>query len=126
MAKSGKRGKNVKVKIPKTIAGVKIPKDARRAGEALIEKAQSPEGRQVIASGLAMVATATAAVAARKARDGARDAAPPVTPAATDPAPDAAAGRPGTPGIDPQQLVDTIGQTAEALIGRLFGVRKPG
>src|SRR5947209_5210132 len=56
-------------KIPKQIAGVKLPKDLRRKGEALIAKATSPQGQAALAKGLTMAATlATAAVERSKAR----------------------------------------------------------
>lgn len=104
MAKKDKKG----FRIPKEIGGVKVPKEARRAGEALIEKARSPEGRQVLASGLAMAATAAAALAARQAR----------APTASEkPAPD----RPGQGGtVDPQQVADALGQAASAFMTKIF------
>ena len=111
MAKKDRKG----FRIPKEIGGVKIPKEARRAGEAILEKANSPEGRQMLASGIAMAATAAAAMAARQARG----------PAAAKPAPDAA--RPDRPGqggtVDPHQVADAIGQAANAFMNKMFGAR---
>jgi hypothetical protein len=107
MAKKGKKG----FRIPKEIGGFKVPKEARRAGEALIDKANSPEGRQALASGLAMAATAAAALAARQAHTQATSA---------KPAPD----RPGQTGTtDPQQVADAIGQAATAFMAKVFGQR---
>ena len=55
MAKKDKAAKSAKAgKIPKSIGGVKLSKTMRKSGEALIAKAQTPQGRQVIAAGLAM------------------------------------------------------------------------
>lgn len=48
------------IKLPKTVAGVKVPKELRRKGEALIDKANSPAGREAIAAGLTMVAAVAA------------------------------------------------------------------
>lgn len=61
------------VKIPKKVAGMKVPKKLRKTGKKLIAKANSPEGREAIATGLAIVGTAIAAKAKVKAeRAGAR------------------------------------------------------
>jgi hypothetical protein len=104
MAKKDKKG----FRIPKEIGGIKVPKEARRVGQALIEKAASPEGRQVLASGLAMAATAAAAVAARQARDqganakGASDADDQRAP------------------VDPGRLADALGGAATAFMASLF------
>jgi hypothetical protein len=107
MAKKDKSGKGVKSgKIPKTIGGVKLSKGLRKSGEALIAKAQTPQGRQVIAAGLAM---ASAAVARAKM--------PPVPPR---PAPDGT----GTPVVDPAQIVDAVGQAATAFFDGLFGRKR--
>ncbi|MBY0306159.1 MAG: hypothetical protein K2W86_13560 [Sphingomonas sp.] len=57
-SKSGK--KNKPGKIPKTIAGVKIPKDLRKSGEALIATANSPVGRELIMTGVAAMIGAAA------------------------------------------------------------------
>lgn len=104
MAKKDKKG----FRIPKEIGGVKVPKEARRAGEALIEKASSPAGRQMLASGLAMAATAAAAVAARQARDGG--------PASTA----NAAGESGAASVDPRRVADALGDAASAFMTSLF------
>ena len=48
-------------KLPKEIAGVKVPKALRKQGEALIAHAQGPAGRELMAAGLAVAAAAIAA-----------------------------------------------------------------
>ena len=58
MAKKDKSSKQGK--IPKTIGGMKLPKELRKSGEKLIARAQTPQGRQVIAAGLAMASAAVA------------------------------------------------------------------
>jgi hypothetical protein len=90
------------VKIPKKVAGVKVPKELRKKGKKLLEKANSERGREAIAAGLTIAATAIAAKArAKAARQAAHGAGPdahdvpPVAP--VPPVPPA----PGTPGIDP-------------------------
>lgn len=45
-------------KLPKRIAGVKIPKPLRRAAAALIEQAATPAGRELIAGALVAAAAA--------------------------------------------------------------------
>ncbi|WP_334655875.1 hypothetical protein [Sphingomonas panaciterrae] len=129
MAKKDKKG----FRIPKEIGGIKVPKEARRAGEALIEKASTPAGRQAIASGLAMAATAAAAVAARQAREhgckndqraAAKDQA---TGADNAPGADAgAAGAPGTAGttVDPSRVVDALSDAAGVFMSSLFAKQR--
>jgi hypothetical protein len=122
MAKTKKAdGANPKVKIPKEIAGFKVPKELRKKGEALIERANSPEGRQAIASGLAMVGGLVAANAARKAE--AKAAPEAARPDAAKAEPKAEAAKPGTPGTNPQQMADQIGAAADMLLGRIFAKR---
>lgn len=104
-----KKGKKSGFRLPKEIGGVKVPKEARRAGEALIEKANSPAGRQALASGLAMAATVAAAAAARQNRH--------AEPAAK---PDPACGAPGTGGTDASRVADAIGEAANAFMSRIF------
>ncbi len=45
-------GEKKKKRIPKTVAGVKVPKELRRAGEKLLDQAQRPETQAKIAPGL--------------------------------------------------------------------------
>jgi hypothetical protein len=116
-----KNGTKPKVKIPKEIAGFKVPKELRKKGEALIERANSPEGRQAIASGLAMVGGLVAANAARKQAEAAR---PEPKPAEAKPeAAKAPAAEPSKPVINPQQMADQIGAAADMLLGRIFAKR---
>jgi hypothetical protein len=120
MAKKGKKG----FRIPKEIGGVKVPKEARRAGEALIEKVNTPAGRQALASGLAMAASAAAAVAAKQARGAAR----PSPAAAADAQPAGChnnnpqqPGQGGTANLD--QVAEAFGQAADAFMNKMFGRR---
>lgn len=102
--KDGKKGK----RIPKKIGGMKIPKELRQAGEALLDKANSPAGRQVIASGLTMAAAAASAAAMKQRVKT-----------------EAARAKPGDPGMaDPQRVADTVSDMAEAVLDRLFGPKK--
>lgn len=116
-----KKGK----RIPKTIAGVKLPKDLRKAGEKLLDEAQKPEVQAKIAGVLTMAAGAVAAAAAKKrAAEAARPAEPPQAPIPPEPP---RPPRPGDPGTrtapDPQAVADAIGQAAEQVLGRFFGRR---
>ena len=118
-------GKAKKAKrIPKTVAGVKVPKELRKAGEKLLDQAQRPETQAKIAGVLTMAAGAVAAAAARKR------AAPPFSPPSAPPAPDAPQPphRPGEPGTtraapDAQVVADAIGQAAEQVLSRFFARR---
>lgn len=113
-----------KKRIPKRIGDVKIPKDLRRKGEALIDtavaSANSPIGREMIVGALAMAATAATAAMAR-GRAATAD---------VPPAPPPAEATPGTPTPPPHGttrepdfavIAETIGHTAEMVFARLFG-----
>lgn len=149
MSKDGR-----KKRIPKHIGGVKIPKELRRTGEALIdgviEKAQSQQGRESIARALTMAASvATAAVAKGRGVKAEAEpapapptppappaaptfaisssaAAPPVAAPIADPVPPHASPPPSPPHGTSQEpdfaaIAETIGATAEMMLGRLFG-----
>lgn len=63
-------GKSGAKKIPKRIAGVKIPKGLRDSGNAAVKLAQSPMARELLSAGLAAAAAAVAAnTRARKAAE---------------------------------------------------------
>jgi hypothetical protein len=131
-------GKKKKAKLPKEVMGVKLPKEVRAIGGALLEKAQSPQGREMLAAGLTMAAAAaTAAVAKGRAkREAAAAADGPVPP--TSPAPPEAPVPPEPPvppvppvppqgtqmQPDPQAIAEAVGKAAEAMLGRLFGGKK--
>jgi len=113
-AKKAAKAAGGDIKLPKAIGGVKVPKELRQSGEALLAKANSPAGRQMIASGLTIAAGAAAAAIAR------RQAPPPA------PAPSPAATTPTTPAVDPQQIADAVGAAADAVLARLFAAKRPG
>lgn len=105
-----KKGKAKGAKLPKQVAGVKIPKELRRKGDALLAQAASPEGRAAIAKGMSVVAGAAAAMAqAAAAKGGAKT---PAAGAASD-----------KPVANPDALGDAIGAGVDALLGRLFQKR---
>ena len=116
-----------KKRIPKTIGGVKLPKELRRAGEKIIDQAittaNSPQGKAMIATGLSMAAAAAMKAAEAKAAERATASAEKDKPAEQpSPAHDAGAQatrQPGAGGIDG----DAIGQAVEQVLGRLFGRR---
>lgn len=56
-----------KVKLPKNVGGVKVPKAWRKAAEAAIEQATSPAGIEVAAAALTAAAAALAGEAAKQA-----------------------------------------------------------
>jgi len=100
-----------KVRLPKRIAGVKVPKEMRRGVERAIEHAQSPAGQEMIAAALSMAAaSATAALvrarseaavaaARRAAGRGRDDDAPPEAP--TPPTPPPTPPQPPRPPVPP-------------------------
>lgn len=128
----GKKTKTKKAKLPKEVMGVKLPKEVREIGGALLEKAQSPQGREMLAAGLTMAAAAaTAAVAKGRAKREA--AAAPEAPRAPEPPRAPEAPTPPTPPTppqgtqtqpDPQAIAEAVGKAAEAMLGRLFGGKK--
>lgn len=119
--------KHKKAKLPKEVLGVKLPKEVREVGGALLEKANSPQGREMLAAGLTMAAAAaTAALAKGRTERAAKPDAPrppeapvpPVPPVPPDP-PVPPQGTQTQP--DPQAIADAVGKAAEAMLGRLFG-----
>ena len=108
MAKKAKSADKPKApKLPKTIAGVKIPKDARKTANKALKAASSPAGRELIAAGLSMaVATAAARTrAARKTEEKVAD----------------TAGRAAAAGAhDMQALAETVGSIAASALEKLF------
>ena len=103
------KAKNAKVKLPKRVAGVKVPKELRRGAEAVIAQAQSQAGRAAIMQGVSVVA-GIAATAARAAADKAK----------ADAAREPVASSPAPAGDSVAQVV-TAG--IDAALGRLFPKR---
>lgn len=124
-----------KKRIPKTIGGVKLPKELRRAGEKIIDQAvtaaNSPQGKAMIATGLSMAAAAAMKAAEAKAAKPAAEKPaaekpaeksaekPPEKPAPANDARTEESRQAGVGGIDG----DAIGQAVEQMLGRLFGRR---
>jgi hypothetical protein len=103
-------------KLPKRIGGVKLTKDLRKAGGKLLEKANSPMGRELIAVGLSMAAAA-ASKAAKREREKHAAAKAPTADAAAAPT---AAAQPAARAADPHDLGVTLGNIAQEALGRLF------
>lgn len=95
------------MKLPKQIAGVKLPKELRKKGDALIAQASSPEGRAAIAKGVTVVAGAAAAMAQAAA-------------AKKQPATEATAKPEGATIDSGDALANAIGAGVDAVLGRLF------
>lgn len=92
-----------KRRIPKQVGGVKIPKQLRKKGEELLDRVDTPVGREMLATGIGLAATAAVAALAKKSAR-----------------PSAAAPKPGEPGIDPKHdLGEAIAGVASALQGML-------
>jgi outer membrane biosynthesis protein TonB len=119
--------KHKKAKLPKEVLGVKLPKEVREVGGALLEKANSPQGREMLAAGLTMAAAAaTAALAKGRAERAAKPNAPRPPEAPVPPVPPVSPVPPVPPQgtqtqPDPQAIADAVGKAAEAMLGRLFG-----
>ena len=52
-----------KTKFPKEVGGVEMPEDVRRAADALIKRVDSRLGREALAAGMTLAATAVVAMA---------------------------------------------------------------
>lgn len=117
--------KTKKVKLPKSVGGVKIPKELRRKGETLIggaiDAANSPKGREMLAMGLAAVATAAAAKAAKAHADHAKPHHPPEPPRPPQPPHPPEPAAPGRAGIDANvdQVIEAVSAAANAFLQRL-------
>ncbi|WP_375393333.1 hypothetical protein [uncultured Sphingomonas sp.] len=105
-------------RIPKRIGGVKLPKELRHKGEALLARATSPEGRAALAKGLTVAATFANLAVEHGKTAAPKPAARPD--AAAAPANDAA---PASP-IDPQKVAEAVSTVANEVLGRLFGGKK--
>lgn len=117
--KAGTGKANGAGKIPKHIAGFKLPKEVRKTGEALIAKASSPAGQAAIAKGVTLAAGLATVAAARTAQARAPDPAE----SAEGPAP---APAPTPPPIDAAKVVEAVGTVANVVLGRLFGAPTKG
>lgn len=103
-------------KLPKKIGGIKIPKKLRKSGGKLIEAANTPAGRELLAAGLVAAGTALAKAQQKKR---------------------AHAVEPAKPDVDPTergaqvagQIGAVFGAAANAALDRFFGpdaANKPG
>ena len=122
MGKKTKTKKPKTAKLPKAVLGIRLPKEVREAGGALIEKANSPQGREMLAAGLTMAAAAATAAAAKGRAN--REQAADSPSEASAPGAERQAAKPpqGTQTQpDPQAIVEVVGKAAEAMLGRLFG-----
>jgi hypothetical protein len=107
-----------KAKLPKRIGGVKLTKELRKAGGKLLETANSPLGRELIAAGLSMAAAAatTAARKEREKRAAAKAVAPEVVAANDAPKP--------TQSKDPHDIGVALGNLAQDVLGKIFAPKK--
>ena len=65
LAKGDKKKKQDK-KVPKTIAGVRVPKELRKAGHMVLDLAESPLAREIVAA--SFMAAVTAVASSRQGR----------------------------------------------------------
>jgi hypothetical protein len=123
-----------KKRIPKTIAGVKLPKELRRAGEKVIDQVQRPETQAALAGALSLAAGAIATAAKSRTAHPPEPPVPPVPPAPpVPPVPPHAAvpphspepPRPGEGGIHPDKVGEMVGEIVGGVMEKLFGDRKP-
>jgi hypothetical protein len=124
-----------KTKLPKKIGGVKLTKKLRKAGGKLIEQAGSPLGRELIAAGLSMAATAMTAgarrerekqaTAKRAVADDAAGAAAEAGPSAAPPPPQAKPKLPNS-AADPHEIGVALGNLAQDVLGRILGGKANG
>lgn len=98
-------------------AGATLPEELRRAGGALLAKANSPAGREMLAAGLGIAAAAAnAAVKSERARREAGAGAPREKPGPP--------GEPHSTATDPHEIGVALGKMAEAVLGGLFAGKK--
>ena len=114
-----------KLRLPKRVAGVKVSKEWRRSGEALIAQAQSPAGQAAIAQGVSMVAAlaASAAKAAAQNAAGGKAATGKAAAGTTSPEPVAASSPAGASQPAADVFAKTVTAGVEAALGRLFARR---
>lgn len=86
-------------------AGFAIPDELMKQGAALLEKANTPAGREMIAAGLTMAVAAASAALTKRAPG-------------TTAQPEAAA---GAAAKEPPVLADALNQAADALMKRFLG-----
>ena len=116
----GKKKDAKQGRIPKHVGGVKLPKELRRRGEALIAQAQSEAGRAAIMQGVSVVAgIAASAAQAAAARAQATQ---------TQPRPEAAVAEPAAPSaaasVPPgDAIAKAVTAGIDAALGRLFAKR---
>ena len=89
-------------------ASFALPDELVKQGAALLEKANSPAGREMIAAGLTMAAAAASAALTKRA-------------AAAEPQAAKAAPAGADAAKDPPVLADAINQAADALMKRFLG-----
>lgn len=115
--------KDKKGKLPKEIAGIKIPKEFRKTGEALIATANSPAGRELLMSGAAAMIAGLATRMRAGGQPGSGTA-----PHMAPPPRETETNDNSQPGFDPeaagakvaQRIIDVIGMAANS------GRRTPG
>lgn len=118
MGKKKDAAKGEKVKLPKRVAGVKLPKELRQRGEALIAQAQTDDGRAKILQGVSIVAGLAASAAQAAAQSAAnRSAAAKGAPSGVRP--EAAANDPAAPAPG-DAFAKTVTAGIDAALGRLF------
>jgi Ni,Fe-hydrogenase III small subunit len=94
-------------RVPKQIAGIKLPKPLRKSAEALIAEVEKPETRAMLASGATVL---VGAVMAAQAKRSAAPAAP------------AAPGEPATPPTpsETDKIVDAVSSMARQAMQQMF------
>jgi len=131
---ASRRGKRDRIKLPKEIGGLKLPKKLRKSGEALIEAVRETAGRELLAAGM----SALAAQAIRKASEPRAAPVPPEAPIPPEPPRRPAATviidddpvRPASTGandgpVRPEHIADAINAVANLALHRLM-TRRPG
>lgn len=136
-----------KVKLPKRVAGVKVPKELRKTAERTIAavqervltEVQGPKGQEMIAAALALAAAGASAAVVRARAERETPPTPPAPPEAPMPPVPPVAPVPPLPPVPPQgegsvagaggrpdaqAMADAFGQVAEQVLGRLFGGKR--
>ena len=101
------------------VARISLPDELLKQGAALLEKANSPAGREMIAAGLTMAAAAASAALAKRGAKAAPEASDATATPASPEQP--ATARPADAANDPPVIADALGQAADALLKRFLG-----
>lgn len=102
-------------KIPKQVGGIKIPKELRKTGDALIATARSAAGRELLMAGAAAMVSSIAARTRATSDQPITPHVPPAQPSADD----------RRPSVDPAEAGAEIARRFIDIIGQAISTKQP-